>query len=142
MALSTIDERLWSITKLKPIAVREVYLLVDPCDGAPRPCVLHSARPGPAEGGRPTPPTSSGTGVARLVSRFTSKLQLVETSQVQPRRENALQNVQTALAQQTLTQKFESTYLVSKRSNRINKRRQPNYYFFNYENVVKIYSGQ
>lgn len=57
-------------------AVREVYLLAGPYDGAPRPCVIHSARSGPAEGGRPTPPTSSGTGVARLVSQFTLKLQV------------------------------------------------------------------
>lgn len=75
--LVSIDNRQANVVQsLILIAVREVYLLAGPYDGAPRPCVIHSARSGPAEGGRPTPPTSSGTGVARLVSRFTLKLQV------------------------------------------------------------------
>lgn len=36
---------------------------------APRALVFHGDRPGPVEGGRPTPPTSSGTGVTHFVSR-------------------------------------------------------------------------
>ncbi|CAH4038387.1 unnamed protein product [Pieris brassicae] len=36
---------------------------------APRALVFHGDRPEPVEGGRPTPPTSSGTGVTHFVSR-------------------------------------------------------------------------
>lgn len=70
--------------------VREVYSLVGPCGSAPR-SLFHGTRPGPAEGGRPIPPTSSGTGVTRFVSRYILELQQHGTAAAQG--ENALPTV-------------------------------------------------
>ncbi|KAL4717861.1 hypothetical protein ACJJTC_001010 [Scirpophaga incertulas] len=72
----------YNTLSLSTIAVREVYLLLGPCDGAPRPCVFHSVRPGPAEGGRRT---AYFVWYRRRPPRvpLTSTLQLVEISAVQ-----------------------------------------------------------